>query len=129
MNNLKLKYIEEANNDKDVSCIARMIVKRKKDLSKVINKRTGNTHAKKVLVKRTLDEVKQNPIKDRKQAFVFGKKRWFTKEGFEVNHNGEIEDQSLNYYKEKYEQLQKKFDDREKVCDSIMFAIALLNFF
>ena len=129
MNNLKLKYIEEENSDKDVGCIARMVVKRKCDISKVFNKRAGNTHAKKVLVKRTPDEVKENPIKDRKQAFVFSKKRWFTKESFEVNHNGEIEDESLNYYKQKYEQLQKKFDDREKVCDSIMFAIALLNFF
>ena len=59
MNNLKLKYIEEANNDKDVSCIARMIVKRKKDLSKVINKRVQDTHQKKVLLKGTRYEVKQ----------------------------------------------------------------------
>ena len=88
-----------------MGCIARMVVKRKCDLSKVINKHLENTHAKKVLVKWTPDEVKQNPIKDRKQAFVFGEKRWFTKKGFEVNHNEEIEDQSLNYYKEKYEQL------------------------
>ena len=81
---------DEENSDKDVGCIAMMDVKCKCDLSKVINKRVQNTHQKRVLLKRILDEVKQNPIKDRKQAFVFGEKRWFTKEGFEVNHNGEI---------------------------------------
>ena len=44
MNNLKLKYIEEENNDKDVGCIARIVVKRKCDLSKVTNTRVQNTH-------------------------------------------------------------------------------------
>ena len=52
MQKLRLKYIETENNDKDMGSIARMVVKRKCDLAKVINKRAQNTHQQKVLIKR-----------------------------------------------------------------------------
>ena len=47
MTKLRLKYIETENNDKDIGSIARMVVKRKCDLAKVINKRAQVTHQQK----------------------------------------------------------------------------------
>ena len=51
MKKLKLKHIETENKDKDVGSIARMVVKRKCDLAKVINKRVHSPHQQKVLLK------------------------------------------------------------------------------
>ena len=98
MQKLRLKYIETENNDKDMGSIARMVVKRKCDLAKVINKRAQNTHKQKVLIKRTPDEVKWNPIKGTKKAFVFGKHGWFTKDGCGVSENSSNEERSADYY-------------------------------
>ena len=87
MKKLKLKYIETENNDKNVGSIARIVVKRKCDLAKVINKRVESTHQQKVIIKRSSDEVKQNLVKDPNQAFLFGNRGWLTKEGCELSAN------------------------------------------
>ena len=117
MKKLKLKYIETENNDKDMGSIARMVVKRKCDLAKVINKRVESTHQQRVIIRRSSDEVKQNPVKDPNQAFLFGDRGWLTKDGCELS----TMEKSVDYYKMKLEQLQKKYDDKEKVRIEIFF--------
>ena len=95
--------------------IARMDVKRKCDLGKVINKRVNSTHQQKVLLKRTTDEVKENPVKDRNQAFMFGSKGWLKKDGSEICE----EEKTADYYKRQLEEIQKKYDVKEKVCNDV----------
>ena len=60
-----------------------MMVKRKSNITKAINKRC--THQGKILIKRTKEEVKALPIKDAEQAFSIGNNGWFTNEGINMN--------------------------------------------
>ena len=67
----------------------------------------------KVIKKRTSVEVQQNPIKKKDQSFQFGNQGWFTKDGCQVK--GGDEEKSAEYYKRQLEELQKKYDDTQKV--------------
>ena len=58
MKKLKLKYNDEEYKKK--GCIARMIITRKSELNKLINKRSDSTHQKKISSKRVIKNSNQN---------------------------------------------------------------------
>ena len=58
MKKLKLKYNDEEYKKK--GCIARMIITRKSELNKLINKRSDSTHQKKILSKRVIKNGDRN---------------------------------------------------------------------
>ena len=67
---LNLKCIDDSYAVKD--CVARMVVKRKCNLAKIIYKRCQKHIKKKVITKRISNEVRNERVKDKNQAFVFG---------------------------------------------------------
>ena len=67
MKNLNIKYLDQEENS-DKGSIVRMIVNRKCNIAKVVNKRVETSHQK-----RTPTEVKSVPERDEKQSFAFGK--------------------------------------------------------
>ena len=58
MNKLKLKYKDEEYKTK--GCIARMIITKKSELNKLINKRSDSTHQKNISSKRVTNNGCQN---------------------------------------------------------------------
>ena len=64
MNKLKFKYKDDEYKKK--GCIARMIITRKSELNKLINKRSDSTHQKKISSKR----VKNNGDRKSKGTFT-----------------------------------------------------------
>lgn len=62
MNRLELKYDEDEGFRKK-GCIARMIITRKSELNKLINKRSESTHQKKISSKRTSKDKKDRNSK------------------------------------------------------------------
>ena len=113
MKNLRLQYIDEM--DKHMGSIARMAVRRKNDLAKVVNKRVSTSHQLRVVSNRTSDEVVKEKVKDRNQSFRFGEGPWYTKDGIEYDPSKEKPEKTTNYYKKKCVELQQRLNEQTKV--------------
>ena len=68
MEKLKLKYSDKWSKTK--RCIARMVVKRKCNPAKVINRRCETTHKGKVTIKWNSTQVQKAPERDTNEAFM-----------------------------------------------------------
>ena len=99
MKKLNIKYTDEEENS-DKGSIARMIINRKCNISKVINKRVMNTHQNKVLRKRKPYEVKTMPVYAY-QSFVFEDEGWFTSDGKQFEVSDDKPKNKNIYYRDK----------------------------
>ena len=108
MDRLELKYEEDSLTKK--GCIARMVITRKSELNKLINKRTECTHQKKISSKR-LDKIGGN--RNSKGTFTIkgpGKTETFNRDGSICGSKGNGEDNRFDshYYMELIRNLQKE---------------------
>ena len=96
MNKLNIKYSDQDENSEKGS-IARMIVNRKCNIAKVVNKRVKSTHQNSIIRKRTPTEVKSVPKRGEQQSFALGKSGWFTDTGEQFLYNDKTPRKKTNY--------------------------------
>jgi len=82
MDDLKLRYSDKDSKLK--SSIARMVIQRRQEIAKVIEKRAERTHHKKITAKQSVIEHNATKRKSRLQSFQMNG-RWYTKEGVVFN--------------------------------------------
>ena len=113
MNRLNIQYTDPDNTAK--GSIARMVVKRKCNIAKVINKRC--THQRKILIKRTKEEVQALPVKDAEQAFSVGNNGWFTNEGKKYEPTGTIKSKRTNFYINRIAKLESELKHKNDIIN------------
>ena len=106
MRRLKIEYTDAENTAK--GSIARMVVKRKCNIAKSLNKRTQKTHQGKVRIKRNKEEVSALPLRDAEQAFTVGKNKWYTIDGKEYEPTGSAKTKRNNYYLNRIQKLEEE---------------------
>ena len=113
MKTLNIIYTDQESTAK--GCVARMVVKRKCNIAKVINKRVDRTHQGKVHIKRTQDEVAALPLKDSEQAFAVGTSGWFTSDGKQHAPTGKIKSKRSHFYMNKIAKLESELKKKEDI--------------
>ena len=91
-----MKYSDERSKTK--GCIAHMVVKRKCNFAKVINRRCATTYQGKVLIKRNSTQVKKTLGYDTNQAFMIGNNNWYTTSGDNHTPSGKKAEYGNQYY-------------------------------
>ena len=114
MSKLNLKYSDDEKPGK--GCVARIIIKRRCNISKLINKRCERTHMRKITKKRNSDEVKENGDKDESQSFKFGS-QWYTTNGEEYKPSGKIVAYKKSYYLDIITDLKSQLDRKDDVSN------------
>ena len=116
MKKLNIVYTDQESTAK--GCVARMVVKRKCNIAKVINKRVDRTHQGKVHIKRTQDEVAALLLKDSEQAFAVGTSGWFTSDGKQYEPTGKIVSKRSHFYMNKIAKLESELKKKEDIMIS-----------
>lgn len=116
MDQFNLKYC--ANDDTTKGSIARMVVKKRVNLSKAINRRSETTHGQTIVKKRSVKETKIHG--KRRTKIVKGFKtgdRWYDGTGsVATNVKGNTTADQLEFYKLKMEEIKLQYDkEKQKV--------------
>ena len=114
MDQFKLKYC--SNDDTTKGSIARMVVKKRVNLSKAINRRSETTHSQTIVKKRSVKETKIYGKRRRKilKGFKTGD-RWYDGAGSIATHvNGNTTADQLEFYKLKMEDIKLQYDKENK---------------
>ena len=116
MNQFNLKYC--SNDDMTKGSIARMVVKKRVNLSKAVNRRSETTHKQTIVKKRSVKETENHGKRRRKicNGFKTGD-RWYDGAGsIATNVMGNTTADQLEFYKLKIEEIKLQYDqEKEKV--------------
>ena len=129
MKKFKLKYIDDVSMN---GSIARMIVVRKCELGKVINKRAEKTHQKKILKTRYKNEDGESKNLAAKNPCSFRiEKDWFNDDGSVYDANKMAsqttvpDEMNQNYYQGKIKELQEELKLAKKVFNCFICLILI----
>ena len=116
MNQFNLKYC--SNDDTTKGSIARMVVKKRVNLSKAINRRSETTHGQTIVKKRSVKETEIHGKRRKKivKGFKTGD-RWYDGAGsIATNVKGNTTADQLEFYKLKMQEIKLQYDkEKEKV--------------
>ena len=116
MKKIGLQY--DCSNPKKKGCIARMITRKRSDMFKVVNKRSENSHQKKISTNRISaegnEEEQKKNIGDQGKPFQIVGEGWYTPDG-SVYDNEEASSQSQDpYYQRTIMKLQSELKKKTK---------------
>ena len=92
-----------------------MVVKRKCNIPKSLNKQTQKTHQGKMRIKRNKEEVSVLPLRDAEQAFSVGKNKWFRMGGKEYEATGSTKTKRNNYNLKRIQKLEEEIKEKEQL--------------
>ena len=117
MKKMKLKYDDKSPNIK--GSIARMIVNRKCEITKVINKRAEKSHQKTIISKRNKSQIKdqRNQRRSKCTFSVSGNNTWYMRDGSVCDGSKATLPPKFNsqFYLERIKELEEKLVKKEKV--------------
>ena len=114
MKNFNLKYDDDATTK---GSIARMIVLRKCELAKVVNKRSENTHQKKILKTRSSEATKNQSRRKMNQNCFRINQNWYNNDGsaYDKNKPRVPKNDNTIFYVEKIRKLENELKMAKKV--------------
>ena len=112
---MNIQYTDQDNTAR--GSVARMVVKRKCNITKVINKRCNSSHQGKVSIKRSKEEVAALPVRDKEQAFTVANSGWFTSDGKQYEPTGQIESKRSNIYLNKIKRLEAELKKKQHIIE------------